>query len=246
MYVICFYWQGDRWQQQGYQQPEGHVNLQQKTLRRWGKMDNSLPAEYINNLYKGVKKYASKDFKFICFTNELLDNINPEIEIRSFPMVTLDGVLPRLYMFSHEAGLFGEQVLCLDLDVVVIGNLEKIMNYSGMFCTRRKFKPGEEHKLDGDIMSFKACRENEERFWVPFVDDVEKAVKLTQGRERYWVRKVAGDIAETWDDIAPGSVVSYKWHYQKRRITKDTAIVSCHGYPRPHQIKGELKRIWNG
>jgi len=245
MYVICFYWQGDRWQTEDHKDPDGYINEQQVHMDRAGRIDNSLPSTYIDKLYCGVKRHTSKPFKFICFTNEDIQ-VNDHVEIRQFPLVSRCGVLPRMYMYSREAGLMGEQVLCLDLDVVIVGSLKPLMDYEGMFCTRSKFKPGEEYKLDGDIMSFRACQENENRFWKPFIEDVDAAEKLTQGRERYWVRHVAGDIAERWDVVAPGTVLSYKRHItRQKRIPEGAAIVSCHGVPRPHQIKDSwIKEYW--
>jgi len=245
MYVICFYWQGDRWQQNGFQYDDpSHVNLQQQFLRRVGNVSDDLPARYVNNLYKGVKRFADREFKFICFSNEKL-NVLPEIELRPFKQVTQTGVLPRLYMFSEEAGLFGHQVLCLDIDVVIVGSLKDIMGYDGKFCARSKFKFGEGHKLDGDIMSFQAGKETEVMFWKPFIRDIKAAEKLTQGRERYWFRHIANDTADRWDEFAPGQIISYKRHVirdemllaGKHLIPKDARIVSCHGVPRPDQIE---------
>jgi len=242
MYVICFYWQGDRWQQDGYKAPVGHVNLQEHHLKRIGKISDDLPAKYINNLYHGVKRFADRSFQFVCFTNEKLD-LDSDIEVRSFDIPAHAGVLPRIYMFSKKAGLSG-QVLCIDIDVVVVGSLERLMSYTGLFCARSKFKRGHEHKLDGDIMSFRANAETERLFWIPFINNVSAVVKFTQGRERYWVRHVAGRFADRWK---PGEILSYKRHIRKRRggIPKTTSIVSFHGKPRPHEIKDSwIKEYW--
>lgn len=249
MYVVCFYWQGDRWQHKNYVEKDpAYVNQQEHFIEKAGKVDIQLAARYVNNLFKGVQKYADREFKFVCFTNESLPHLHHKIEVRSFEMVSRMGVLPRLYMFSKEAGLFGYQVLCLDLDVIIVGSLEGLMSYDGPFCTRSKFKRGEEHKLDGDIMSFKAEPATEEIFWKPFIRDVEAAEELTKGRERYWIRHVAGDFAERWDHVAPGSVISWKRHVShtnRRPIPEGTAIVSCHGTPRPHQIKNHwINQYW--
>ncbi|NIV91944.1 hypothetical protein GWN42_03865 [candidate division KSB1 bacterium] len=244
MYVICFYWQGDRWQQSDYQAPEDHKNLQETHLKRAGLISDDLPSRYINNLYQGVKRFSDRSFRFVCFTNESLD-VDSGVELRSFSMPTLNGVLPRIYMFSREAGLKG-QVLCLDIDVVVVGSLMDIMNYSGRFCARSKFKKGLESRLDGDVMSFRACLETENLFWKPFIQDVDAAVALTKGRERYWVRHVAGDFADRWDKYAPNQVLSYKRHVRgKRRPPSTASIVSCHGIPRPHEIEDAwIKEYW--
>ncbi len=242
--VICFYWEGDRWQTNNTAGAPTDPSFQRHLLRA-GHTDLALVSKYVNNLFDGVTRFADREFDFICFTNEDLD-LKPGIEVRSFPMLTKRGVLPRLYMFSEESGLFGHQVLCLDLDVVIVGDLGPLMSYDGLFCARSKFKKGEEHKLDGDIMSFFACPGIRTRFWTPFVKDVTAAELLTQGRERYWIRHVAGDIAHRWDDEAPGAVVSYKWHIQRfHRIPDKAAIVSYHGFPRPHQVEGDLmKEYW--
>lgn len=248
MYVVCFYWQGDRWQEVDYvEQDASYTNRQQYFIHKAGKVAKDLPAQYVNNLFKGVKRFATRPFKFICFTNEPLRNLHKEIEIRPFRKVSRMGVLPRLYVFSEEAGLFGSQVLCLDLDIVIVGSLENIMNYDGLFCARSKFKRGEEYKLDGDIFSFRAGHEIENIFWKPFIADVRKAERETEGRERYWFRQVAGNIAERWDVHAPGQVVSYKRHVSGLYPYFPTraAIISCHGTPRPHQVnKKWFKQYW--
>lgn len=152
MYVVCFYWQGDRWQSGDYKAPQGHRNLQ-RSPSRYELVDINLASRYVNNLYHGVERFTERPFKFICFTNEPLQ-VDNGVELRYLPMVTRHGVLPRMYMFSREAGLFGYQVLSLDLDITIVGSLEPLMKYEGMFCTRSKFKPDEITKLDGDIMSF--------------------------------------------------------------------------------------------
>lgn len=241
MKVICFYWVGERWKEENIPSPN-YKNL----IDRVGTVDKALAARYINNLYLGVEKWADRDFEFICFTNESL-NLFPSITVRNFTSLTDRGVLPRMYMFSEQAGLFGHQVLVLDLDVIIVGSLAPLMQYSGAFATRNKFKPDERHKLDGDIMSFYADVVNEALFWTPFKDDPEKVVEMTQGRERYWVRYVAGSFAERWDEICPNAVVSYKWHVKKRGVVPEGAsIISCHGAPRPHQIQQKnIYQLWD-
>ena len=259
IHVICFYWQGDRWQQKDYQEPDGYENDQQAFMNRAGIVADDLPSQYVNNLYHGVKRFANQPFKFICFTNELM-NTDPEIEVRSFNPPTRVGVLPRMWMYSKEAGLFGHQVLCLDLDIVIVGSLAPLMDYKGLFCARSKFRRGEEFKLDGDIMSFRAGSESEALLWTPFIEDVALAEKETGGRERYWYRMMVQDIADRWEKIAPGKVLSYKWHVQKFRKReeptrskrtprqlplKNASIVSFHGKPRPHEAKDNwIKDYW--
>lgn len=238
LHIVCFYWQGDRWQEKGYVPPPNHINYHAPFLRRAGLVEAGLPSKYVNALYRGVVRHTKgTEFKFICFTNEKLDLLDG-IEVQPFTPPSNMGVLPRLWMFNEAAGLFGHQVLALDLDVIIVNDLSSILRYAGQFCTRSKFKPGQEYKLDGDIISFKANRYNEQRFWDDFVNNKEWAEDMTKGRERFWFRHVTGSTADRWDKVAPGAVVSYKRHARHRKLLpKKMVIVSCHGIPRPHELK---------
>lgn len=245
--VICFYWQGDRWRQQGAaKKADNHINYHETHLKRAGDIPVELPSKYVTNLLHGIRRFATEPFDFICFTNEPL-KLDEGIETRPFTAPSPMGVIPRLYMFSKESGLFGRQVLCLDIDIVIVGSLADIMAYRGVFCARSKFRPGFEHLLDGDVISFQGGPENEARFWTAFLDNKKWAEEMTLGRERYWFRHVAGDIADRWDKVAPGQIVSYKRHvFPNRKIPKNARIVSCHGVPRPHEINTDWrKKFWN-
>jgi hypothetical protein len=235
--VVCFYWQGDRWQEKAGHTPSDKSF--QNHLKRSGTVSKELAAKYVNNLFEGVSRWTKEPFKFICFTCEELD-LNPNIETRPWYQITSKGVLPRMYMFSEDAGLFGSQVLCLDIDVIITGSLDNLLQYRGLFCTRKSWTRGEETLIDGDIMSFSAGKETEELFWNPLVRDIKKVEELSLGgRERFWVREVLkGREVDTWQEVFPGQVCSYKFHVMsKGKVPQGTRIISCHGYPRPHQIE---------
>ncbi len=238
--VVCFYWPGERWQEEGmdYEKPQDESFV--RHLERSGPIDRKLVCKYVNNLYDGVMKWAAHPFEFICFTNEDL-KVNENIELCPFKLVTKKGVLPRMHMFSKAAGLFGYQVLSLDIDVVITGPLNDIMNYNGLFCVRKRFQRGERHLPDGDIMSFQAGEETEDMFWNPFIANVQAVEESTQGRERFWITQVLEE--RHWDDwggFTDEQICSYKFHIKNRGLG-NARIVSCHGYPRPHEIKEQWR-----
>lgn len=240
--IVCFYWQGDRWNE-GHSHTPNDLSFQ-RHLQRSGPLTRELVQKYINNLYLGISAHTTVPFNFVCFTNETLQNLEEGIETRPFKLVTSKGVLPRMYMFSEESGLFGSQVLSLDLDLIITGSLDDLLNYKGLFCTRKSWTRGEETLIDGDIMSFTACPYNEQLFWKPCVEDINKVEEISGGgRERYWVRHVMdGRGVDTWDGIVPNQVFSYKHHVQRKGVVPaDTRIISCHGYPRPHQIEDKWR-----
>lgn len=211
--IVSFYWLGDRWSGDGR------------------------GAEYVNKLFRGVQRNLTEKAPFICFTNEDLQGLDDGIITRRFKSPSERGVLPRLYMYSRDADLFGYQVLALDLDIVIVGSLDDLAAYRGSFCVRSKFAPGQRHKLDGDIISFRADKINEARLWTPFDADPSQVEEITSGRERYWYRHVFQDC-DRWDKIAPGQVISYKRNVRNRRgrLPAGARIVSCHGTPRPHEM----------
>lgn len=236
--IVCFYWQGDRWQEPGNGVLPSDVSYL-RHLKRSGNIPRELACKYVNNLYRGVTRYTKEPFNFVCFTNETMD-LDEGIEVRPFKLITTKGVLPRMYMFSKASGLFGSQVLSLDLDVIITGPLDDLLRYEGLFCTRKSWTRGEETLLDGDIMSFQAGRQTEAMFWNPLVFDIKEVEMLSGGgRERFWVRHVmAGHKADTWQDCLPGQVCSYKYHVMKKaKVPQGARIISCHGFPRPHQIE---------
>ena len=240
--VCCFYWQGDRWQEsENYQSSDTSFK---NHLKRTGTVTKELATKYINNLYQGICRYTLAPFKFVCFSNETLPAVHPDIELRFLPMLTTKGVLPRMFMFSEEAGLFGDQVLSLDLDLIITGPLDDLLGYDGLFCTRKSWTRGEETLIDGDIMSFTAGKMNEDLFWKPLKQDIEKVEAISNGgRERLWVRHVMQTWeVETWDSFIPNQIVSYKHHIRPLgHVPSETRIISCHGYPRPHQIKDKWR-----
>lgn len=243
--IVCFYWLGDRWQEEPGHNPSD-VSFQNH-LKRSGPVSRELASKYVNNLYQGIKRWTTIPFNFICFTNEHLQ-LDENIHVKRFPLITKKGVLPRMYMFSQEAGLWGTQVLSLDIDLIIVGSLDDLLRYDGLFCTRKSWTRGEETLIDGDIMSFRAGEETEQMFWKPLVHQTKTVEEITQGRERFWVRQVMqGKTADTWQDVCPEQVASYKHHIRPLgRVPAATRIISCHGHPRPHQIKDAWRtEYWN-
>lgn len=219
--VVCFWWQGDRWKNKD----EGakYVKVLRNSVRR--------------NLCCDYKKQGPIPYEFICFSNDL-DGEEIGVDVRPFKMPVNKGVLPRMYMFSGEAGLVDRPVLALDLDVIITGPLHELATFETQFCSRSKFAPGQQWKLDGDVTKFYASKENTDRFWKPLLDNPAHVLDVSQGKERYWFRHVVGeDGGDRWDRQFPGAVISYKRHVHRTgMLPRGAKIVSCHGRPRPHQI----------
>lgn len=225
--IITFYWQGtDR--------------------PNWD--DPELGKEYINRLYAGVCRNLTLPFKFTCFLQEGIDKngINDGIIVQYFDSPSWKGCLPKLKAFDPANGFSG-RVIVLDLDLVITGNLDEMFSYSGRFMTRSTFRKLPKMMSGGDIIFFQA---GSMPFWDVLKEKPGKIEELTGGRERFVYRqffsKIGMDFVQT---KYPNQIFSYKRHVRraKGKLANNCRIVSCHGRPRPHEIKENwIKEHWKG
>lgn len=211
--VVCFYWVGEA--------GSGWENV-------------ALARKYINNLYNGVKRNTTIPFNFICFMQDGLsiDGLDPNIDVRYFTAPEWKGRLPKLYAFSKKAGLSG-RVVIMDLDLLIAGNLDDMLSYSGKFMTRAE--PHISNASGGDIIFFSA---NKYDFWEVFCQNPAKLINMTRGNERFFYRRHFGTNMDFLQDLFPNCFLSYKMHIKRgnKMITKETKLISCHGHPKPHEL----------
>jgi hypothetical protein len=219
--IVCFYWQGSD---------------------RPGWEDLGLGMEYIEKLYRGFKRNTTIPFKFHCITTIHEEFLNPDIIFHELKSPSWLGCLPKYSMFNPEYELDGRVFAC-DLDVIITGNMDDILSYSGDFSTRRTFhgKP----ESGGDMIAFDGGTYR--WIWDSFSEDTESIVDFTQGRER-WLYRYHPDMEPFpfLQDLYPNQMYSYKNHINRGRgLPEDARIVSCHGKPRPHQIYEDwVKEHW--
>lgn len=188
--------------------------------------------DYVERLRKGVDRNLSVPHRFICFHDRAqipwhFDRFG--IEFRPLKSPVWLGCLPKLYVYSPEAGLSG-RVILFDLDNVITGSLDDMAAYDGKIAVRGTFR--DSAIPDGDMISFDADQCH--FIWERFINDVDGAVDRTEGRERWFLRDTVGKC-DHWQDIIPGQIVSYKRHC-RQGLPKDARVVSMHGVPRPHQV----------
>jgi len=102
-------------------------------------------SEYVNKLYRAVKRNCSLDFKFYCMTDNPA-GIDPEVNIITLPNLgsKFDGERRawwyKMLMYRSDMPFHGTTVLYLDLDVVIINSIDKILQYMpGEFCICQDF-----------------------------------------------------------------------------------------------------------
>lgn len=115
---------------------------------KWG---NSFGPEYINRLYRGVRRYVQGDLRFFCVTDDH-SGIRSEVEIIDYAPLPFASELESALALSPRKGPMQKiamqnpdlisdlrgPLLALDIDIVVTGSLDELFSYApGKVCMRR-------------------------------------------------------------------------------------------------------------
>lgn len=100
---------------------------------KWGP---AYDAEYINILYRMIKRNTSYGVNFYCFTDET-EGLDSEIKIFDLPVLDTLKEYQTIHAYRKEAGLCddnlaglkNQRVFFFDLDIVIIDNLDELFDY---------------------------------------------------------------------------------------------------------------------
>lgn len=186
--------------------------------------------EYVNRLAAMVRRHATVPHEFVCLT----DNATG-IDCESCPVgCGLPGWWAKLVLFQPHPRLAGARVVFLDLDTVIVGNLDWLLQYNGPFAILRDFyRPT---GYGSAVMSIAPGFGG--HVWQRFTPDV---MRLMHGDQNWLERQVPH--ADRWQDIAPGKIGSYKADGLQDG-PKGFAVCAFHGRPKPHEVNGWICDAW--
>jgi hypothetical protein len=206
---------------------------------------------YVNNLKKMVQRHLTLDHKFYCFTDDEKD-IDAGIEIKKLPALPYEGWWWKPYVFNNEHDYQGNINLFLDLDMVLIGNINKLFDHDiekfyGLEDPGRIW--GRHNRLGSAVMRWPKGQYSD--IWHKFNKE---AVRKYRG-DQDWVYSLYKDQINFYPTKW---IMSYKWEVRSReelngfgkqssfKTVKDvstdpeTCILAFHGYPQPHQVKDPI------
>lgn len=96
---------------------------------RWNK-DYLYTADYVNKLASMLRRNLTLPHRLMCCTDDPA-GIDPSVQIVPLPgdVKALGSMNPKLYAFHPDsAWLFGERILMLDLDCVITGNIDALVD----------------------------------------------------------------------------------------------------------------------
>lgn len=199
---------------------------------KWGTKYSS---EYVDKLYRGLKRHSSTPFLFHCFTDDPRDIAEPDVITHPLPFSQLTGWWNKLYLFSDDIGLpKGDTMLYFDLDTLIVGNVDPIMQYSPQkLVTLRDFYQVKKHgpkaaEVGSGILMWK--KGDCQSIWLRFMENPQKIMRLfkVSGDQKFIEGVVSSRMY--WQDLFPGKVVSFKVHCQQG-LPEQASIICYHGKP---------------
>lgn len=214
------------------------------------KTGNKYDPKYVNNLYNMVKRNTGVKHEFVCFTDDPT-GINENIDIRILPdRPGITGWWWKPYVFKPKLFDDGDINLFIDLDTVLVGNIDKLLDYSpgnfvGMRDAGRSLNRPD--KLQSAVMRWTAGSYGD--IWTEIERNPLVMREFPGDQEYIWNRHM-NDIVfypDPW-------IRSYKWEVRNRseliriggrfnfrevrnvELEKETAVLAFHGTPDPHEV----------
>ena len=193
-------------------------------------------AYFVNMLHEMVQRHLPKDtdYTFQCFTDNP-EGLRPEIVARALPG-DLTGWWNKLHLFKEGVFAPEARLLYFDLDTLILGPLEALINYQGDFAILRDFyRPA---GYGSGVMAWRGAAGYS--IWSSF----EAAGKpVLPGGDQVWIETAykGVDLLQEW---LPGVFASYKTECHPLPPA-GTSIVCFHGEPKQDNCDAPwVRNIW--
>jgi len=196
--------------------------------------------EYVEKLYAMLLCCLPDGlaFKFVCFTDDPFEKEG--IECR--PLIDgIEGWNQKIALFKPGVFEDGERIIYLDLDTLLIGRIDKILDYQGEFAVLRDFWRPE--GFGPAVMLWRAGFGD----WI-WNDYARAGMPELDRGDQEWLETVFsahGYTPNILQDMYPGFFCSFKGDC-KPHPPQGTRVVCFHGLPRPHDCGDWMAEVWNG
>ena len=190
----------------------------------WG---DKFSEDYVYNLKSMVERNTTVPHQFVCFSDRELEGIKTVKLIPGY-----EGWWNKMQMFNTDFRL-GNRVVYLDLDTLIVGNIDWLLEYDGMFMGIEDLGSVNEHqpelkgRLQSGVMSWD-YRLNS-HLWNRFTSSGESQRYRGDGEYlNHIVPKYQRDFIQK---KYKGKLKSYKYQVYSEGITDDLSIICFHGRP---------------
>lgn len=192
----------------------------------WG---DKFSEDYVLNLKSMIERNTTVDHEFVCFTDESINNVDYRILDKGY-----DGWWNKLQLFNPKHKL-KERVVYFDLDTLITGNLDWLLNYDGNFMGIEDVGAVNEHQphlknvLQTGVMAFNSRMNSD--IWTNLSKTMQENTKNFRGDGEllnHYMSPIRRDLLQ---HLFPGRLKSYKYQVYPNRPDKKTSIVCFHGRP---------------
>lgn len=217
---------------------------------KWGQ---KYGAEYVNKLFGMVGRNLNIPFVLTCFTDDV-SGLSKEINACPLPLLNLPAGAPergwnKLSTLQQELGGLSGEVLFLDLDVVIVGNIDELFSYPAEFAIIKDVKLKNSVTGNSSVYRFRVGEHSDvlERFQDNF-----DAIRSTHRNEQAYLSAEIhkkGQLSYWPSSWCP----SFKYHCMKPwpkgywsdpTIPDGAKIIIFHGHPEPHEAIAGVTHKW--
>jgi len=196
-------------------------------------------SDHVNILFRSIKRTTDIKFNFFCITD---DPLGLDKEINYIPLwnkhINLGGCYNRLYIFDKEISkLFGDRLLCIDLDCVIVGDISSLLKRTEDFVINKYLGKGNNEQLyNGGLFLMTAG--SRQKVWSDFhpVDSLKKLEDLRNqnkvlGSDQAWIQYCLGNNESIFDES--DGVYDFSFLKDKRQLPDNAKIIFFPGRPDP-------------
>jgi hypothetical protein len=202
--------------------------------------------DYVNKLFNMISRNTTRPFRFVCFT-ERRTGIDERIETRPLPYM-LRGWWCKIPLFAPPPCIEDAQIVAIDLDVVVTGNIDWLMDWRGDFCGLSAWTTANgdmtRKYYNGSLWSLRPGAHK--KVWENFVHRGDEIMKTYYSDQEYISEQILN--APTFDELFPGKILGFNtdwWNLQPehRPDAMKTPLWVFHGFPKPSEAYKKVEWI---
>ena len=207
---------------------------------KWG---SKYGPQYVNRLYKSIKRHTKRKTQLYCFTEDSND-LDKDIICKPLPKISLPEPISftpwrKMSLWQYPLYDLEGDVLFLDLDLVITGDLDRFFDFKpGLYCVIENWT--QKGKNIGNTTCFrlpigkyksvfKQFEENPKKYWKKY--HIEQIYLSDQIQDQVfwppeWCKSFKHDLLPKW----PFRI------WQPAKLPNDTSIVAFTGKPDPDDV----------
>lgn len=191
----------------------------------WG---SKFSLDYVYNLKRAVEENTTIPHEFVCFTDKEIPGITSIILDPGY-----EGWWNKLQLFNTTK-LVTDRMVYLDLDTIITGNLDWLLQYDGKFMgiedvgAVNAHQPHLKNQLQSGVMAWNYYANS--YIWNELSKNKNITTRFRGDGEllNTFIQPLGRDLLQ---HLYPGKLKSYKYQVYPDKLTPETSIVCFHGRP---------------